>query len=129
MKRYLGIVDYHTNTNSNGWRTKYFGPQIVECDIEAELNEDESNGVSNPTRKSVLAWLRVNVEIGAWKHIVVEEMNAKNKAPNRETPEDWLLRKSIEYDVFNLEGVNALYKTGSIMNVLEPEYQMAYQFR
>jgi hypothetical protein len=125
MKRLFAIVNYESRANSNGWRTKYFWPEIVETDIEAELAE-RAEGVS-PGKKDAKEMVGYAKDLTsfAWKTTVIERYNCPKKGLE---PEDWLRAKAREYRVFNLKAIEELCDTGDIMNTLPPEHQRAYQF-
>lgn len=126
MKRLLADVTYESVANEHGWRTKYFTPRIVEVDFEGERASDMANGfyVGDLKMKGILSSMKANVDVGGWRCRVVKVQSPKSK----EHPVKWLLRQAIKYRVFNLEATKKLCATGSILNVLPEEHQMAYQF-
>lgn len=125
MKRLLGDVAYESKANEHGWRTKYFTARIVEVDFEAERKAAKKRGeyVADMSVASILSYMRNHVDVGAWKHGVVESCPTSGT-----NPVDWLLKAATKHRVYNLKAVKKLCATGSILNVLEPEHQMAYQF-
>ncbi len=124
MKRIFALVNYESRANENGWRTKYFWPEIVETDIEAELGASPKGTIPGPNDAAkIVEYLKTSTSF-AWKTKILETYAHKKGV----SAEQWMVAKAREYGVFNLAAVEKLCRTGSILNTLEPEHQMAYQF-